>query len=213
MMDGISELHHVPSNLVLHCATTNPGKAREFDASARRLGYPGIHVELLAGMSGIEPPEETGATFVANAELKAIYYSRFSDHMVFADDSGLCVDALNGAPGVYSARFGGAGLDDRGRLRKLLAEMDGSSDRRAHFACAIAVARAGELLISFEERAEGVLLDAPRGEGGFGYDPIFLYEPLGRTFAELTPEEKLPVSHRGKAIQHLFAWVADRRAG
>jgi len=194
--------------MVLHCATTNPGKAREFDTAAQHLGYSGVHVEALPGIPGIIAPEETGDTFTANAELKAIYYSRFSGHFTFADDSGLCADALNGAPGVFSARFGGPGLDDRQRLEKLIDEMRCHGNRGAHFACAIAVAHQGRLLTSFEERVEGLLLQAPRGQGGFGYDPIFYFEPLGRTFAELTPEQKLPVSHRGKAILHLFRFIS-----
>jgi len=191
----------------LYCATSNPGKAREFDDAARQLGFPHIRIEQLCGTHDILPPEETGDTFLDNAILKAIYYSKCCDRIVFTDDSGLRVAALDGAPGVFSARFGGAGIDDAARVNLLLKRMEGKDDRSAEFVCAIAVAARGKLLSSFEGYVAGKVLHEPRGAGGFGYDPVFLYEPAGMTFSEMEASKKLRISHRGMALLQMFNFV------
>jgi XTP/dITP diphosphohydrolase len=180
-------------------ATLNPGKVREISAA---LAPTGIEV---CGLDSIENPpeiEETGATFEANARLKAEGYSRLTDLFVLADDSGLEVDALGGAPGVLSARYGGPGLDDQDRNRKLLAALEGVEPERrtARFRCVLALARQGTTLATFEGVIEGLLLDEPRGYNGFGYDPLFFHPESGCTTAELTTAEKQRVSHRGQAI-------------
>jgi XTP/dITP diphosphohydrolase len=186
----------------LYLATSNPGKVREFLNA-------GLDVELLPGLKEIAAPEETGTTFEANAELKAVYYSRYCDGIVLAEDSGLEVDALGGAPGVYSARYAGTG-DDSDNNRHLLAQLRGKADRRGRYVAVIALAQAGEVLATFRGTVEGEILEGPRGNGGFGYDPLFFYPPFGKTFAETTLEEKASVSHRGVAIRLLSAWLASR---
>ena len=137
---------------------------------------------------------------------KALHYSRFTDEAVLADDSGLAVPVLDGAPGVFSARYAGAGASDADRVQKLLREMRGKegAERRARFVCVTAVARAGRAIAVVSDLARGVITEGPRGAGGFGYDPIFLFEDLGRTYAELTPAEKNAYSHRGKSFRKLL---------
>jgi XTP/dITP diphosphohydrolase len=190
----------------IYCATTNPGKLREFQLGGLRAGF---DVQPLPGLSALEAPEETGVTFAENAAIKAIYYSRFAAAFpVFVDDSGLAVEALGGAPGVWSARYAGPDADDDANNRLVLERMHGKVDRRARFVCVIALAQAGELLETFEGVVEGELLDAPRGTGGFGYDPLFYYPPLGCTTAEATAEQKLSISHRGHALEKLFTYLA-----
>lgn len=181
----------------LYCATTNPGKLREF-----RQAYAAI--EPVPGMGRIAPPAEDGVTFEANAALKAVYYSRHVEGPVFADDSGLEVEALGGEPGVRSARYAGEGAGDEANNRLLLARLAGVADRRARFVCAIALARGGALAATVRGEVEGVLLEAPRGANGFGYDPLFYYPPFGCTFAELDTGRKWQVSHRGKALRALL---------
>ncbi len=190
----------------VYCATSNPGKLREFQAALTGQ----IEVEALPGLRGIAPPEETGATFEANAIEKTLYYSRFANDPVFADDSGLAVDALDGAPGVYSARYAGPDATDEANNRLLLERMRGVSNRAARFVCVIALARAGELLGTFRGEVEGTLLEAPRGKGGFGYDPLFFYPPFGSTFGEAPLEDKMGVSHRGRALAKLREWLNGR---
>jgi len=153
---------------------------------------------------------ETGLTFAENALLKARHYHRVSRLPTVADDSGLEVEALDGAPGIYSARYAGPSAGDAGRIAKLLDEMKDLADqgRRARFTCAAAIVWEGGEKV-FLDRVEGVILDGPRGGNGFGYDPVFFYEPLGRTFAELTPSEKAEVSHRGRAFRRLAAWLGN----
>jgi XTP/dITP diphosphohydrolase len=186
----------------LYLATSNPGKVREFLNA-------GLDVELLPGLKEIAPPDETGTTFEENAALKAVYYSQHCDGVVLAEDSGLEVDALGGAPGVYSARYAGTG-DDNDNNRHLLAKLADQQDRRGRYVAVIALAQAGEVLGTFRGTVEGEILEAPRGEGGFGYDPLFFYPPFGQTFGESTLERKASVSHRGAAIRLLSAWLASR---
>jgi XTP/dITP diphosphohydrolase len=184
----------------LWCATTNPGKLREF-----RLA--GADVEALPAMRDIPPSPEDGTTFEENAAQKAIYYSRFTDGLLFADDSGLEVDSLNGAPGVYSARYAGEHAGDAANNALLLERLEHHTDRAARFVCVIALAESGKLIRTFRGTVEGEILRAPRGEGGFGYDPLFFYPPFGQTLAEIPAENKFSVSHRGHALREMLAWL------
>ncbi len=145
--------------------------------------------------------EETGATFAENARLKAVAVMRASGLPAIADDSGLCVDALNGAPGVYSARYGGEGLDDAGRCKLLLESVRGQLDRRCGFVSAICCAFPNGDEITARGECRGTLAYAPRGENGFGYDPVFFVPEQKKTFAQLTAQEKHEISHRGKALR------------
>lgn len=194
-------------------ATTNTGKLRELK---RILGDAGLDIVGLNQLQSLEEPEaveiETGSTFAENALLKARYYFARTGLTTIADDSGIEVDALAGAPGIYSARYAGPDATDRDRVEKLLGEMKRieAARRGARFVCAAAIRwNAGERV--FSDEARGRLLDHPRGEGGFGYDPIFYYEPLGKTFAELTEEEKAIVGHRGRAFRQLTHWLNGSR--
>lgn len=190
----------------IYLASNNPGKLREFEQAAKAWG---IRVQLLPGIDNLPPCLEDGSTFEANARKKALYYSRFTESPVFADDSGLCVDALGGYPGVFSARFAGPEADDEANNQKLLSELAGfpSQQRAAHYACVIALAQCERILTIVEGRADGLIQDEPRGAGGFGYDPYFFYPPLGKTFAELSVEEKFGVSHRGEAFRRLLSYI------
>lgn len=170
----------------------------------------GEHGLEVAGVSGaISTGEiETGSTFEENALLKARHYHSLTGEPVIADDSGLEVDALGGRPGLYSARYGGPEATDAGRVTKLLDEMKGvePEKRGARFVCAAAIVWDGGERV-FVEEARGEIIESPRGQGGFGYDPVFHYPPLGRTFAELSSEEKSAVSHRGRAFHRLAGWL------
>jgi XTP/dITP diphosphohydrolase len=189
----------------VYCATGNPGKLREFHLAGEVLG---IDVEPLADIKSIVAPEETGVTFEENARLKAEYYSRFAPGLLFADDSGLEVDALGGRPGVYSARFAGDGATDGDNNSLLLDLLDHEEERTARFVCVIALARNGETLKTFRGEVEGQILRAARGPGGFGYDPLFYYPPFGCTFGEVEGPRKFEVSHRGKALRQLLQHLA-----
>jgi len=190
-------------------ATSNAGKVREI---RHALAPSGIQVVGLEALADATPVEETGSTFEENARLKAEAFSMRTELPVLADDSGIEVDALGGAPGVASARFGGSGLDDAGRNRLLLARLREAGamspeSRTARFRCVLALARAGRTLAVFEGVVEGYLLEEPRGENGFGYDPLFFHPPSGCTTAELSTERKQAVSHRGQALAALLAAV------
>lgn len=185
----------------VYCATTNPGKLREFQQALRES----VELEPLPALASIPAPDETGATFEDNAALKALYYSKHCDGYLFADDSGLEVDALGGAPGVYSARFAGPGATDAANNALLLAKMSGIADRTARFVCVVALTEHGRVVRTFRGEVEGRLLDSPRGTNGFGYDPLFFYAPFGCTFAEVPLERKMEVSHRAKALGALRA--------
>ena len=190
VMDGVSL-----QKLVI--ASGNRHKYEEFRALLAPLG-----IELIFG-GGCERPlnvEETGATFEENAFLKARAVMEASGLPAIADDSGLCVDALNGAPGVYSARYGGPGLDDVGRYRLLLENMRGQLDRRCRFVSAICCCFPNGDRVEARGECPGTLAYAPKGEDGFGYDPIFFVPALKKTFAELSPAEKNAISHRGNAL-------------
>lgn len=183
-------------------ATHNPGKLREMSDILSHLG---VEVVSPADEGITVEVEETGTTFAENAMLKAKAICAASGLPAIADDSGLCVDALNGGPGVYSARYGGEGLDDRGRYMLLLSSLRGQTTRAAHFACAIACAFPDGKTLTAEGRCDGAIAFAPLGEGGFGYDPVFLVPEKGKTFGQLTAEEKSAISHRGRALRDFSA--------
>jgi XTP/dITP diphosphohydrolase len=190
----------------LTCATGNPGKLREFRMAAGPGG--GVDIELLPGYSQIPPCAEDGLTFEANAILKARHYGRRTARLLFADDSGLEVDALGGAPGVYSARFAGPGATDAANNRLLLEKLQGIANRAARFVCVIALVEGECLLRVFRGVVEGRITNEPRGSGGFGYDPLFCHPPFGCTFGEAAPDQKFAVSHRGRALRAMVAWLA-----
>lgn len=191
-------------------ASSNPGKVKEYEALATAFGAAGcVQLALFPNFAALPAFAETDPTFAENAAGKALHYSRLAEDAVMADDSGLCVHALGGAPGVHSARYAGAGARDAARVQKLLAELaakgaQAPEQRRAHFVCVLALAQQGRALAVVSARADGWILHEPRGTGGFGYDPVFFYPPLGKTFAELLREEKNLHSHRGKAFRRLL---------
>ncbi|HWE84303.1 MAG TPA: non-canonical purine NTP pyrophosphatase [Terracidiphilus sp.] len=200
--------------LRLFVATTSPGKLRDFRTAAEAHG---IELVPLPGLSLMAAPQEDEITFEANASIKAVYYSRFAPgELVMADDSGLEVDALNGAPGVRSARYAAdAGLVDSPDANDntdvwnnmvLLQRMVGiqPEQRTARYKCVLAVARSGAIIRKAEGSVEGVILGAPRGTGGFGYDPLFYLPELNQTMAEISLETKLSLSHRGRALEALL---------
>jgi len=188
-------------------ATGNPGKIAELTAA---LAPSGITVLGLDALDDATPIPETGATFEDNARSKAEGYSVRTTHLVVADDSGLEVDALEGAPGVLSARYGSPTLSDPARCKAILKALTDTPDaeRTARFRCVLALARRGLTLATFDGVVEGTILRELRGKNGFGYDPIFFHPPSGRAFGELSREEKERVSHRGQAIGTLLAAIA-----
>ena len=196
-------------------ATSNAGKLRDFAAAAKTFG---VDVEALPGYSSVSAPVEDQPTFEGNARKKAEHYSRVAPgELVLADDSGLEVAALGGAPGVYSARYaalehGGDGnSSDAENNARLLRELSSTDEdhRQARFICVIAAARDGKTLGTFHGAAEGMVLHQPRGSGGFGYDPLFWFPAIDRTFAELDPEEKASYSHRGQAFRKFLEWIEE----
>ena len=187
----------------LYCATTNPGKLREF----RMALDESIGVRVVPGLAKIPVCDETGVTFEENAIEKAVYYSRHCDGPVFVDDSGLEVDALRGAPGVYSARFAGPGATDEANNELLLQKMKGTGNRKARFVSVVALAEAGKLIRTFRGEVEGQLLCESRGSNGFGYDPLFYYPDFGCSFGEVPLERKMKVSHRAKALRAMLAYL------
>ena len=175
-----------------------------------------LELELLSGFASLPPFHEDAPTFAENAAGKALYYSRFCDGLVFADDSGLVVPALDGAPGVLSARYAGPGASSAERNAKLLRELQGKTaeKRAAYFVCAIALAERGRAKAIVTARVDGEISETPRGNHGFGYDPVFYVAELGKGFAEISAEEKNEYSHRGRAFQKLLGFLAyDTLAG
>ena len=204
--------------LRFYVATTSQGKLRDFRTAARAYA---VRIDTLPGMEEIAAPEEDGTTFEANAMLKAVYYSRYvPKELVLADDSGLEVDALSGAPGVRSARFAAdAGLVDSPDANDntdvwnnmlLLQRLNGvpAPLRTARYRCVLACAKSGAICQTAEGAVEGVILEAPRGTGGFGYDPLFYLPQLECTMAEIDLETKLTLSHRGRAIAALLEMLS-----
>ena len=178
-------------------ATHNANKLKEMSAILSRYG---VQVVSPADLGITVDVEETGTTFAENAMLKAKAVCAAAGLPAIADDSGLCVDALNGGPGVYSARYGGEELDDKGRYMLLLNSMRGQTTRAAHFACAICCVLPNGDVLTAEGTCPGTIAFAPMGENGFGYDPVFFVPERAKTFAQLTAEEKAEISHRGKAL-------------
>ncbi len=207
----------MPSKRVL-IATSNPGKIRDFAGAAAKYG---VEIKKLPNFSSLSPVVEDGTTFESNARKKAEEYSKYvSGELVIADDSGLEVDALNGAPGVHSARYAAdephlaeENTDDEANNAKLIRELRKLSpeNRAGRFVCWIAAARDGKTLAAFEGKAEGMILDAPRGENGFGYDPLFYFPSIQKTFAELDAREKANYSHRGAAFRSFLAWYERQK--
>jgi XTP/dITP diphosphohydrolase len=203
----------------IYLATSNPGKVREFREAAQALV---VALDPLPGFAGLNPAIEDGITFEENAMIKAEYYSRFvPGELVLAEDSGLAVDALNGAPGVYSARYaavlrsGGAShenSDDQANNSALISQLERlpGDKQPGKYVSVIALARDGKTLATFNGEAHGELLTIPRGTQGFGYDPLFYFPALGRTFAELPLEQKREHSHRGKAFRQLLDWHVNQ---
>lgn len=189
----------------IYCATGNPGKLREFQLAGEVLD---IDIEPLARLREIPAPEEYGSSFEENACIKAAYYSRFAPGPLFADDSGLEVDALGKEPGVYSARFAGPDATDQANNELLLRRLGDNPLRTARFVCVIALAEAGEIKHTFRGEVEGQILHEPRGPGGFGYDPLFYYPPFGCSFGEVEGARKFDVSHRGKALRAMLNYLA-----
>ena len=189
-------------------ATTNPGKVAEFRKLLAGLPIRVIGPEDLT--QAVPDCIEKGGSFCENARIKARHWFNHSGLASLADDSGLAVEALDGAPGIYSARFAGDGATDKDNLERLLERLHGvdQSKRGASFICCLALCRTNGSPVMFQGRCDGVILDHPRGRGGFGYDPVFYYPPLGKTFAQLDPEGKNRVSHRGRALQNLREWLS-----
>jgi len=202
----------VRAHAKLFLASSNAGKLAEYRELAR-ASAPSVVIDLalLPDFDGLPAFEENAPTFAENATGKALHYSRHGDGLVFADDSGLVVPALGGAPGVQSARYAGPQATNSQRIEKLLSEMRDKtgSERAACFVCAIALAERGRAMAIVTDRVDGEILEAPRGSGGFGYDPVFYFPALEKTFAELPAEEKNQRSHRGKAFRRLLAALSS----
>lgn len=192
----------------IRLASSNSGKQNEYKLLA---GNEDVEIGLLPGFEHLAVFEETAPTFAENATGKAEHYSRFTDELVMADDSGIVVAALGGAPGVYSARYAGPNASDAERVRKLLREMKGfeGDDRRARFVCVTAMARQGRAFIIASDSVEGFVAEEPRGSDGFGYDPIFFMPQIGMTYAEASRQEKNRLSHRGKAFRKALTYLQD----
>jgi XTP/dITP diphosphohydrolase len=188
------------NNIPLVIATGNPGKIAEIKELL--VGFP-IEVKSLNDFGAIPEVEEDGDTFDENAYKKASFTAKILGIPALADDSGLMVEALGGAPGVLSARYAGENATDEQRVAKLLKEMEGETHRKAAFECVLSIAVPSGPALTYEARCEGLIAQQPAGQNGFGYDPIFFYPPLNKTFGQMTIAEKGKVSHRGKALQEL----------
>jgi XTP/dITP diphosphohydrolase len=190
--------------VIVHYATSNAGKLREF-----QLAAPDFDVRKLPTV--VAPPEEVGATFEENAMAKAVYYGQHVDGYLFADDSGLEVDALGGAPGIHSARYAGEHATDADNNALLLKNLAGVVNRSARFVCVLALVKDGQEVCTFRGVVDGRIVDAAQGSGGFGYDPLFFHDGFGCTFGEAPIGEKMLVSHRAQALQAMFDYL--RRVG
>jgi XTP/dITP diphosphohydrolase len=186
--------------IILVIATRNKGKTVEIKALLK--GFP-VEIKNLDDFGPIPPLEEDGDTFDENAYKKASFAARILGLPALADDSGLTVEALDGAPGIHSARYAGENATDEQRYLQLLDEMEGKSDRKASFECVISIAVPTGPALTYEARCEGLITTEPAGSNGFGYDPVFFYPPYNKTFAQITIEEKNRISHRGKALAEL----------
>jgi len=191
--------------LIIYCATTNSGKLREFNKAGEIAS---CVVEVVPELKEIPAPDETGATFEENAILKAEYYGARVKGYLFTDDSGLEVDALGGAPGVYSARYAD-GAGDAANNALLLKNLTGVEDRAARFVSLIALVKDGRLVQTFRGTVEGLIAQSESGPHGFGYDPLFYYPPFGCTFGEADLERKSVVSHRANALRLMFDYLRE----
>jgi XTP/dITP diphosphohydrolase len=196
---------------ILYACSSNPGKLLEFTFTAQRALTGNFDIKPLPRMNEITPPPEDAETYQENAERKALYYSQFTQDFVFADDSGLEVEALDGAPGVLSARFAGLHASGPQNNALLLEKLAGAANRRARFVTAVSLAKQGKVLQTTTGTADGEILTEPRGTLGFGYDALFLFPPLGRTFAELGDAEKFAISARGHAFRQLLTWLEGHK--
>ena len=201
---------------IIVLATKNTGKVKEFQQLLKN--FP-VEIKNLNDFGPIPEVEEDGATFDANAYKKASFAAKVLGLPAIADDSGLIVEALAGAPGVKSARYGGENATDQENIDKLLRAMEGKTDRRAAFECVISIAVPSGPALTYEGRCEGEITTSPKGNSGFGYDPVFYYPEYGKTFAEISSEKKNRVSHRGKALgevvaefDKVLAWLEARLA-
>lgn len=194
--------------LQLLAATTNRHKVQEFQKILADLKER-INIVTQDTIRNFPEIEENGTTFEENSIKKATEASAYADMAAFADDSGLVVEALGGAPGVYSARYAGEGASDSDRIAKLLKEMQGITDRRAKFVCAATIAYRGKKVACFVGEIKGTIAEAPSGSNGFGYDPVFIPEGFSKTFAELTDSEKNEISHRGRAMRKLAEYLRE----
>jgi len=199
---------------IIVLATRNAGKVKEFQMMLE--GYP-VEIRGLGDFGPIPEAVEDGATFDDNAYKKALHTAKVLGLPAIADDSGLVVEALDGAPGVYSARYAGEKATDSDNISKLLKAMEGKRNRKAAFECVISIAVPAGPALTYEGRCEGEITETPRGDGGFGYDPVFFYPPLGKTFAEISLQEKNRVSHRGRALAEvrsefdkILKWLGSR---
>jgi XTP/dITP diphosphohydrolase len=194
----------------LFLASSNPGKLREYRELA---GESPVQLDLLPGFSGFPAFDENAPTFAENSAGKALHYSQFTPEMVVADDSGLVVPALGGAPGIHSARYAGPGASDADRVQKLVREMQRKEgdDRRARFVCVTSLARGGRVVAITSDYVDGALTHEPRGAQGFGYDPIFFCTALGHTFAEASQAEKNNYSHRGRAFRKALGLLLSQQ--
>jgi XTP/dITP diphosphohydrolase len=195
-----------PAPILILLATTNRGKAREL---RHGLGPAPVRVVALDDLGIRAEFPERGSTFSENARDKSLHFARLSGLPTLADDSGLEIEALGGSPGVYSARFSSPGATDARNIRKVLRALEGvpESERGARFVCSMALSWKGRVLKTTRGTVRGRIIFAPRGSFGFGYDPIFYYRPFGRTFGELTDEEKQSISHRGRALRLMIAFI------
>jgi len=199
---------------IIVLATNNENKVKEFKELLKDTP---VEIKYLKDYGPLPEAIEDGETFDDNAYKKAFHYARVLGLPCLADDSGLAVDALDGRPGVYSARYAGENATDQENCDKLLAEMEGKKDRKAHFVCVLSLATPGGPALTWEGRCDGEITTERRGESGFGYDPVFYSPELGKTFAEVSMEEKSKVSHRGRAlaefadeIDKVLVWMRQR---
>ena len=200
MLSAIERTKPMTKRQILVLATRNAGKTQEMKALLQ--DFP-VEIKNLEDFGPIPRVKEDGATFDDNAYKKASFTAKVLGFPALADDSGLEVDALDGAPGVHSARYAGPAATDEQNNVKLLSDMAGKTDRAAHFTCVVSIAVPSGGALTYEARCEGLVAEAPAGDNGFGYDPVFYYPPLKKTFAQLSREEKNQVSHRGKVFAEL----------
>jgi XTP/dITP diphosphohydrolase len=202
--------------MTVYACSSNRAKLDELILAGRASDFTNVRIEPLPGLEQISAPDENGASFEENASIKAKHYSAFTGELLLADDSGLEVAALHGAPGIHSARYAGPNATDAVNNDLLLHRLENHQNRAARFICVVALARAGHILTTVRGSADGQILEQPRGDRGFGYDPLFFYPPLDRTFAELTQDQKFAVSHRGQALRKVFTYLAqlvDKNSG